>query len=165
MYRVSLAIFYCPPDLIPDVSSYLLRRAPVDDELAFRATFVTSSSKVTVGRPHSQYLCPLAEIPVGSPRRGRRIRRIAWGIRSPGVDTHTNLLRRRTQTFRRLNAVILIVGDIIGEGDVGISQNVVAENFVEESRCSPRPEGARRQVGAKELAWYDWPGVEISTAD
>lgn len=31
-------------------------------------------------------------------RRGRKIRRIAWGIRSPGADAHDNLLRQRVQT-------------------------------------------------------------------
>lgn len=80
----------------------------------------------------------------GTPRRGRRIRRIAWGIRSPGADAHVNLLRRRAQTsrrprVRRLDVVMLIVGSIISvrEKDAGISRNVAAEKFAEESSLFP----------------------------
>ncbi|XP_018367015.1 PREDICTED: COMM domain-containing protein 4 isoform X2 [Trachymyrmex cornetzi] len=44
---------------------------------------------MAVGRLLSGYLCPLVETPEGHPSRGRRIRRIAWGIRSPDAGIPT----------------------------------------------------------------------------
>lgn len=92
---------------------YLLRRSPVDEYPAF----ATSSTRMAGGRVLFWYLCSPFETPVGHLRRGRRIRRIAWGIRSPDADTHAstpptsaNIL---TSTFVRL--MIFIVRNIIGK--------------------------------------------------
>ncbi|EGI65609.1 COMM domain-containing protein 4 [Acromyrmex echinatior] len=44
---------------------------------------------MAVSRLLSGYLCPLVETPVGHPSRGRKIRRIAWGIRSSDAGIPT----------------------------------------------------------------------------
>ncbi|KYM82696.1 COMM domain-containing protein 4 [Atta colombica] len=46
---------------------------------------------MAVGRLLFGYLCPLVETPVGHPSRGRRIRRIAWGIRSLDAGIPTSI--------------------------------------------------------------------------
>ncbi|KYN17072.1 COMM domain-containing protein 4 [Trachymyrmex cornetzi] len=57
---------------------------------------------MAVGRLLSGYLCPLVETPEGHPSRGRRIRRIAWGIRSPDAGIPTNFQTYLYQRFRFL---------------------------------------------------------------
>lgn len=88
---------------------YLLRRSPVDEYPAF----ATSSTGMAGGRVLFWYLCSPFETPMGHLRRGRRIRRIAWGIRSPDASTPPTSANILTSTFVRL--MIFIVRNIIGK--------------------------------------------------
>jgi len=84
-------------------------------------TFTSSSTRMAVGRLLFGYLCPLVETPVGHPSRGRRIRRIAWGIRSPDAGIPTSIyFASECKHFdihvcspRYRNVMILIVRKII----------------------------------------------------
>ncbi|KAG5338467.1 COMD4 protein, partial [Acromyrmex heyeri] len=76
---------------------------------------------MAVGRLLSGYLCPLVETPVGHPSRGRKIRRIAWGIRSSDAGIPTSIYFAseckysdvHVCSFRYRNVMILIVRKII----------------------------------------------------